>query len=319
MSETKFSCSSCGQHIQADEAYQGMQIECPSCHASIAVPSQVAEIPALRRPGANRPAAPPGGVAPASGLAKASLILSAASLVAGPFGFIPGIVCGHMARKRIACNPRIGGKGIATAGLMLGYGFLALSLLMAGILATMLVKTAGRIQQQTQQALHQTPPAATMMAKGGPVNDGAWKTDLTGVSIPDTPLSGRVHGVPFVCDYAELSPAMKPLFLILKQGQGLQGDVKITVIAGDSRGLEGRSLSFATTGEIPADADYRVEILRRENGGYTPRHFSRIQDGFVMRLDCQPRVGDHVKGRIYLCFGDEQKSYVAGSFDAKLR
>jgi hypothetical protein len=34
----KFSCPSCGQHISADEAWGGHQIECPACHNSLVVP-----------------------------------------------------------------------------------------------------------------------------------------------------------------------------------------------------------------------------------------------------------------------------------------
>jgi hypothetical protein len=38
MSELKFSCSHCGQHLQCDEQYVGRQIACPTCHAMTAVP-----------------------------------------------------------------------------------------------------------------------------------------------------------------------------------------------------------------------------------------------------------------------------------------
>lgn len=38
MSEFKFSCPHCGQHIQCDISYSGAQINCPSCQKSIVVP-----------------------------------------------------------------------------------------------------------------------------------------------------------------------------------------------------------------------------------------------------------------------------------------
>ena len=326
MNELKFNCPACGQRIQADETYQGAQIQCPSCRAAMVVPMPVSA--PVERPlpaaGALKKGAVPG--PRVSGLAKASLVLSLASVVIGPFGFIPGIVCGHLAKTRVRKNPGLAGQGMATAGLLFGYGFLALSVALLAIVSTMVVKTAARIQQQTRDAL--TPgagpggvlPAATM-AKGLSSLSLAegWKTNLADVSIPDTPVSGRIRGHPFVADRAELSPANSPAFLTLRQGKGLQGDVKITVISGDRQGLEARTLNFSTTAEIPADGDYRVEILRRENGGYVARQFSRIQDGFVMKLECQRRVGDRIKGRIYLCFGDDLQSYLAGTFDAKLQ
>jgi uncharacterized membrane protein len=61
-----------------------------------------------------------------SGLAIASLALSVLSAVIGPLGCIPGIVCGHIARRQIKKDPAIQGDGIATAGLIIGYIFLVL-------------------------------------------------------------------------------------------------------------------------------------------------------------------------------------------------
>jgi hypothetical protein len=64
-----------------------------------------------------------------SGVAIASLILSCLSFLIGPFGCIPGIICGHIARRQCARDPQLGGKGLAFAGLIVGYTFLALMLL----------------------------------------------------------------------------------------------------------------------------------------------------------------------------------------------
>ena len=61
-----------------------------------------------------------------SGLAIASLALSCLSIVLGPLGCLPGIVCGHLARRDIRRNPDQSGKGIALAGLIVGYVFLFL-------------------------------------------------------------------------------------------------------------------------------------------------------------------------------------------------
>jgi hypothetical protein len=38
MAEFKFSCPQCGQHIQCDTSYSGMQIDCPICKQAIVVP-----------------------------------------------------------------------------------------------------------------------------------------------------------------------------------------------------------------------------------------------------------------------------------------
>ena len=39
MSEFKFSCPNCGQHIQGDELWSGRQINCPACQQPLVVPS----------------------------------------------------------------------------------------------------------------------------------------------------------------------------------------------------------------------------------------------------------------------------------------
>lgn len=58
-------------------------------------------------------------------LAIVSLVMSTLSVVLGPLGFIPGIICGHIARSRIRQTPGYGGDSLATAGLIVGYIFVA--------------------------------------------------------------------------------------------------------------------------------------------------------------------------------------------------
>jgi hypothetical protein len=58
-----------------------------------------------------------------SGLAIASLVLSISAIVIWPFGFIPGIICGHLAKSEMKKNPSFYGHGIAQAGLIVGYTF----------------------------------------------------------------------------------------------------------------------------------------------------------------------------------------------------
>jgi hypothetical protein len=43
MSEFKFSCPHCEQHMQSDEKLSGKQIECPACHHLIRIPPSPAE------------------------------------------------------------------------------------------------------------------------------------------------------------------------------------------------------------------------------------------------------------------------------------
>ena len=57
-----------------------------------------------------------------------SLICSAGSFILIPFGFVPGIICGHMSRRRLTQNPLLRGRGLVKAGLILGYASLGIYL-----------------------------------------------------------------------------------------------------------------------------------------------------------------------------------------------
>jgi DNA-directed RNA polymerase subunit RPC12/RpoP len=45
MSDIKFSCPQCQQHIQAEQGYAGMEISCPACNARMVVPGRPVAIP----------------------------------------------------------------------------------------------------------------------------------------------------------------------------------------------------------------------------------------------------------------------------------
>ena len=64
----------------------------------------------------------------------ASLVLSCLTVGLGPFGCIPGIICGHLGRAECRKNPTLRGDGLALAGLIIGYMFLVLGLLAAFLL-----------------------------------------------------------------------------------------------------------------------------------------------------------------------------------------
>src|SRR6185369_10462045 len=56
MSEFKFACSGCGQHIACDDSYAGMSIQCPACQRPMVVPE--AQVPALSIPSSASPNMP---------------------------------------------------------------------------------------------------------------------------------------------------------------------------------------------------------------------------------------------------------------------
>lgn len=57
MSEIKFSCSNCGQHLSGEVNWAGRQIECPSCKSTITIPAVL--VSAGPQPGRTTPVPPP--------------------------------------------------------------------------------------------------------------------------------------------------------------------------------------------------------------------------------------------------------------------
>ena len=62
------------------------------------------------------------------GLAIASLILA---LALGPVGFIPAVVCGHIALRRIERDSHLAGRGLALAGLIAAYSIFGLTIVLS--------------------------------------------------------------------------------------------------------------------------------------------------------------------------------------------
>jgi hypothetical protein len=91
-----------------------------------------------------------------SGLAIASLVLACLGAVAGPFGFLPGIVCGHLALRSIRRNRDQNGEGIARAGLIVGYVFMAITLVCVILLLSGHIKPGSSLQDIVSRSGVQT-------------------------------------------------------------------------------------------------------------------------------------------------------------------
>ncbi len=61
------------------------------------------------------------------GLAVASLVFA---LALGPFGLIPAVICGHLALRKIEKDVSLRGRGLALAGLIVGYSIFGLTIVL---------------------------------------------------------------------------------------------------------------------------------------------------------------------------------------------
>jgi len=97
-----------------------------------------------------------------SGLAIASLVLA---LALGPLGCIPAVICGHLALRRMNREPSLAGRGLALAGLIVGYIVLGLSLVFV-LLCFVLYGWRGQAgSSATSMSVLRAPPAATELRR----------------------------------------------------------------------------------------------------------------------------------------------------------
>ena len=118
----------------------------PSIAAPSVVPPQVAPVASSER---------------TSGLAIGSLVSGILSLFIG-FTFIVAIILGHMGLSEIRRNPGLKGRGMAIAGLVLGYlmpVLIVVSMIVLVTLGNQVRDTFKTINAQLQAAQTNTPPA----------------------------------------------------------------------------------------------------------------------------------------------------------------
>ena len=330
MSEFKFSCPACGQNILCDTTQVGTQITCPGCHAAIAVPKETAGTAEVSTRTAIPPALP-GNIATTaqrtSRLAIASVVCSLSSLITC-VGWLPGIICGHLAKSRIRRNPSLKGSGLATTGLIIGYLILMSEV---GTTAVYVWRFSTAVKQgyenvrqnlatnnlivtQTQSTTVSNDNKQMEPVKPGTVAPGnqqiepaksEWTADISKASFPDHPASGKLHGIDFA----------------VKTASFRNGDLKIR--AGNG--------TFVDIFHLDASIEGHSYEIQSDEGGNTNKPLVRMtwNEGDViqtstfskrygMKLQFDQAINRTVSAKIYLCFPDDSKSCVAGTFEVRL-
>lgn len=136
-------------------------------------------------------AAPPTQPARTSGTAIASLVLS----LFGPIGCIPAVICGHIALIQIGRNAVIKGRGLALAGVIIGYVVLGLSVVASIPFLLFCHTRMESLETQAQMAtpVRQSTPTETTVLKSYPLDDTDGLITQSGVVIDKT-VSSDSHG-----------------------------------------------------------------------------------------------------------------------------
>jgi hypothetical protein len=279
MSEYKYACPVCGQHMRCDSSQAGTVMECPTCFQKIIAP----QAPAA---GDDQKFVLTGtkvGDRPAPKVAETS---SAVIPAAKNFPWIILIV--------------VLSVGLAGAGVFAFRGNL--------------FHPAGGNSQTNQapspedgpQAKAQKPEKPAVIAP--PASDTNWMLSLGTNAIPDSPVAGRIHGQDFIVERATFQNGS----LMLRAGT--RGPVEFGAFVNFS-GAPPESLSGQTI-NVTTNADKAAKVsLRWKDAAGTVQKVN-FDDSYAMRLEFGPLANNRLPGKIYLCAPDAEKSYLLGTFNA---
>jgi hypothetical protein len=321
MSELRFNCPNCGQHLSGDSSYAGQRVSCPSCQTQVVVPPPVPGatlaqgVPPM--PGV-RPQMPSPAPQKTSGLAIASLVCSIGSFLIIPFGFIPGIICGHMAKGQMDRTPGLQGRGLAKAGLIVGYISLGLHVLVVcGVVALFFFVRAAAPTARTHSSSrtvqsHRAAPVEAETTDTQPDGSG-WTLQLADAEIPATAVTGRIHGQPFKLEKVSLEAG----FLKFMEGTDFFADreMDVVIFESDPHKLSGRSFVVPKQ-EFGNNPHIYMRWKESEPSGANQKSYT---DKYALRLEFGELAGGKLPGKIYLCTPDQAKSFIRGTFELPVK
>jgi len=281
MSEFKFACPVCGQHITADSHSTASQIECPTCFRKIVVPQ-----------------------APAS--ADSKFVLSASEVnKPRPQQTLPAL---EPVSKELS-GTRVPAWLIVILILLLLMGGAALVVFRGKLFGSKPanltgVSHSGPSNQDGSAADAQIPPAPVI------TNNIAWNLDLGRVSFPDTPIAGKIRGEFVSCNRNTLTGGA----LSFRQGMRGAPDLGVTIHFFSKQPEElNAKIIKVTTNDSPVP-----KILVRWKEGKATKEQS-FTNGYALKLELGEIVGNRMPGKVYLCLPDENQTRIAGVFSAEIK
>jgi hypothetical protein len=275
MSEFKFACPVCGQHITADSSNSGGQIECPTCFQKIIVPQ-----------------------APSS--ADSKFILSAAQVgKPRPTGAANG--------EQLVADPGADRRKslIATIALVVVVG--------AAGGATFAFRDKIFKSNREQAQAGGGGKKAVVPPKVYPIPTNVnWTMNLSEAAIPEGTAVGTIHASGFFCERATLQGG----HLTLRQGHSGPADLGVTV---QLFAKEGEELSGKTVEIQPERAPPVPKIVLRWKDEQQKAVTRNISGGYALKIAFGEAANGRIPGKIYVSLPDENKSFVAGTFNAEIK
>lgn len=298
MSEFKYACPVCGQHIKCDSSQCGTVMDCPTCFQKIIAPQTASN-------------------------SDSKIILTGqkiTSFASSGQQYSSRVPAGQRAGQRISTGAGFApaptsvaaGKSFPVAAILLTTLVLAAG---AGVFAfrgdifksgSSAAGTAGTTGAQTG-----VPTSSSDSAPAAPAgNDTNWTMDLSGVIIPSSPAFGRIHGQDFVCTRATFQKGSLALRAVAHGT--FEFGITIDFSGEEPEVMAGKSFNISNN----VDRAAKITLRWKENGEVKKAYF---QDSYVLRLDFGPLNKTRLPGKLYLCTPDDQRSYIMGTFDADAR
>jgi DNA-directed RNA polymerase subunit RPC12/RpoP len=285
MSEFKYACPVCGQHIKCDSSQAGTKMECPTCFQKITVPQAPSTDDQKFIITGTKP-----GERPAPNIPEYREVMPENNFPLVAMVIVLVLVCA------------VGAAVFAFRGKIFESS--------AAAAPTNEVASGASGQPTPVRAQAPPKPAPAPPPVAPPANDTNWTLNLNAAVIPDATAAGRIHGQDFIIERAILMNGM----LILRTGRGgpLESGVTINFSGAQAEALSGESINVGTNASRAAG----VTLHWKDGDQLMSGTFIK---GYALRLDWGQISGNRLPGKIYLCAPDETKSYVAGTFNADIR
>ena len=134
-----------------------------------------------------------------------------------------------------------------------------------------------------------------------------WTSDLSKMKASEDPVAGKVLGADVKFDKIQLQNTGLSL-------QGGKDSMHIFLNLKPGQGIEGKTFEYEGDGQGAFRPAIHVHI-----NSTMPPGLAVYQKGYTMRMEFGKEKDGDIPGKIYLCFPDDRKSWIAGSFSLTLQ
>ena len=346
MSDMKFSCPQCGQHITCDELCAGREVACPGCQQTLVVP-HVAPTPAAPptqpRITINRaahqpaPGPPPPRTMPVyqsasalqeekrGGMKKAITIAVAviAFGAGGYFGFHWLYQLQQKTNEKMAeaAKNSSGGEMAETAAI---YKTLEATdpdkMHMPSYSDSTAVGLARRAAANPNasdtSAAADEPDDAKTLGNDLPVVPASWTLDISTATTPEGRVNGAISGTSFVADIIRFDTASTYQVLRFTQGSLASPDREVLVYLHLKTGVSPTGNTLLVTSDSHVATNPSIVKRWKTDPKFAPQS-KTYATGYALKIEFTGLTPGVLSGKIYLALPDAEKTVVAGVFKAR--